>query len=130
MGDHISSFILDLMIPTYRACAAETGKGTMSRMHQTMRRRLDRRDMFDLIRRRIQTETQELFVEKIDSVRDHVIEMSESIRCQLDTFNGPELEAQKKNPREVERVRAFTETAKNKGIALQRALENFKKSMS
>ncbi|KAL8749362.1 MAG: hypothetical protein Q9199_007731 [Rusavskia elegans] len=130
MGDHISSFILDLMIPTYRACATETGKGTMSRMHQTMRRRLDRRDIFDLIRRRIQTETQELFVEKTDSVRDHVIEMSESIRCQLETFNGPELETQKRNPREVDRVRAFTETVRDEGIALQRALEDFKKSMS
>ncbi|KAL8782106.1 MAG: hypothetical protein Q9213_005676 [Squamulea squamosa] len=130
MNDHISSYILELMIPTYRACAAETGQGTMARMHGTMRRRLVRRDIFKLMQRRIQSETQALFEEKADSLRDHVIEMSESIVSQLETFSGPELDAQKRNPREVEKVREVVQSAKTRNQALQRALEDFKKSGS
>ena len=130
MGDHISSYILGLMIPTYRACAAETGNGTKSRMHQTMRRRLHKKDLFELIRRCIQKETQELFDEKTDSVRNNVIEMCESIVQQLDSFNGPELEAQKSNPQEVRRVRELTEDAQAKGLALRQALDDFKERKS
>ncbi len=130
MGDHISSYILGLMIPTYRACAAETGTGTMSRMHQTMRGRLYKKDLFELIRRCIQKETQELFDEKTDSVRNNVIEMCESIVRQLDSFNGPELEAQKSNPQEVRRVRELTEDAQAKGLALRQALDDFKERKS
>ncbi|KAL8905916.1 MAG: hypothetical protein Q9171_006480 [Xanthocarpia ochracea] len=130
MGDHISSYILGLMIPTYRACAAETGNGTTSRMHQTMRRRLHKKDLFELIRRSIQKETQELFDEKTDSVRNNVIEICESIVRQLDSFNGPEFEAQKSNPEEVRQVRELTEDAKAKGQALRQALEEFKKRKS
>ncbi|KAL8977326.1 MAG: hypothetical protein Q9205_006849, partial [Flavoplaca limonia] len=73
LGDHISSFILDLMIPTYRACTAETGKGTMARMHSTMKRRLDKRDLFILIRNRVKEQTGELFEQKMDTLRESVV---------------------------------------------------------
>ncbi|KAL8773729.1 MAG: hypothetical protein Q9209_001497 [Squamulea sp. 1 TL-2023] len=76
------------------------------------------------------SETQALFEEKTDSLRDHVIEMSESIVSQLETFSGPELEAQKRNPGEVEKVREILQSVKAQNQALQRALEGFKKSGS
>ncbi|KAL8696199.1 MAG: hypothetical protein Q9224_002922 [Gallowayella concinna] len=130
MGHHISSYILNLMIPTYRACAAENGKGTMARMHQTMRRRLGRRDLFTLIGRRVETETSELFDREADSVRNHTIEMCEAIKRQVKTFNGPEAEARRRNPVEVKKVRGLAETARAKNLALQKALKDIKRSQS
>ncbi|KAL8724298.1 MAG: hypothetical protein Q9166_008029 [cf. Caloplaca sp. 2 TL-2023] len=130
MGGHVSSFISDLMIPTYRACAADKGSGTQVRMHQIMRRRLGRRDVFDSIHNRIQAETDVLYNEKADSIRNHVIEMTESMARELKTFSGPELEAQKANPQGVEQVRRLTNTARDKITALQHALETFKTAAS
>ncbi|KAL8649989.1 MAG: hypothetical protein Q9226_005335 [Calogaya cf. arnoldii] len=129
-GTHISSFILDLMIPTYRSCAAQTGTGTMKRMHGIMRTRLERRDLFALMSRSIEEETRELFGERFDVVRELVGGMGGEIRGQLETFNGPEREVQKRNPRMVERVRACTEIAKERETMMRRALDDFKKSLS
>ena len=129
LGTHTSSFILDLMIPTYRLCAAQMGTGTKKRMHAVMRTRLERRDLFALMSRRVEEETRELFEERFDAVRELVGGMGEELKGQLDTFNGPEREVQKKNPREVERVRTCTEIAKEREVVMRRALEEFKKDL-
>lgn len=100
------------MIPTYRACAAETGKGTKARMHKTMKTRLDRRDIFGLIHNRIHDETRDLFEEKVDIMSKQIVDVSESIERQLETFTGPEHEARKKDPQIIEKVRKLTDAAK------------------
>ncbi|KAL8994209.1 MAG: hypothetical protein Q9169_005755 [Polycauliona sp. 2 TL-2023] len=126
MGSHISSFILDLMIPTYRACAAVSGTGTKVRMHQTMSRRLDRRDLFSLMCRRIQIESQTLFDENLDRLRDCVVGMSDEIRGQLESFRGEEREGQMRNPGEVRRVRDILDTAREREREMKGALAEFK----
>ncbi|KAL8716089.1 MAG: hypothetical protein Q9225_006224 [Loekoesia sp. 1 TL-2023] len=127
-GSHISSFILDLMIPTYRACAAESGRGTKVRMHKIMKIRLDKRNIFGLIHNRIHDETRELFEEKVDVMFNQIVDVSESIERQLEAFTSPELEARKKDPQVVEKVRRLTDAAKARNLGLQRDLEPFKQS--
>ncbi|KAL8884624.1 MAG: hypothetical protein Q9215_007377 [Flavoplaca cf. flavocitrina] len=127
LGDHISSFILDLMIPTYRACTAETGKGTMARMHSTMKRRLDKRDLFILIRNRVKEQTGELFEQKMDTLRESVVGMCTEVRDQLEAFGGAERDVQRGNPEEVEMVRGVVKGARRECAVLWGGLERVKK---
>ncbi|KAI4126304.1 MAG: hypothetical protein LQ338_003813 [Usnochroma carphineum] len=126
-GDHISSWILDLMIHTYRDCARQTGTGTEARMHGIMKTRLNRRDIFRLIKSRIEDETQDLFNEKVDELFEYISEMCKSIRRQLEAYGGPQTESQKFNPAEVEKVRKSTFAARARLLVLQRDMETFKK---
>ncbi|KAL8950135.1 MAG: hypothetical protein Q9222_003812 [Ikaeria aurantiellina] len=130
MGSHFSSFIVDLMIPTYRACAADSGTGTQARMRDIWKRRLNRRDLFQLIRNRIDLEMQALFDEKTDALRNQAIEMSESIRRQLESFSGPEVEARRRHPNEVEMVRKVTQSADSQNLALQDKLRKLERHNS
>ncbi|KAL8647071.1 MAG: hypothetical protein Q9210_005769 [Variospora velana] len=125
-GNHISSFILDLMIPTYRECAMQNGPGTMARMHRIMKTRLDERDIFGLIQKRIEDESQSRFDENVDGMLDGIADICESIKRQIAAFTGPQVEAQMNNPEEVEKVRKQTNEARAQMFELQPGLEILK----
>ncbi|KAL9009156.1 MAG: hypothetical protein Q9173_005791 [Seirophora scorigena] len=79
-GDHISSFVLDLMVATYRERAMQSGTETMARMHKIMKTRLDKRDIFIHIHNRIEDKLQALFDENVDGMLEHITGMCSSIR--------------------------------------------------
>lgn len=125
-GDHISSFILDLMNPTYRECAMQNGPGTMARMHRIMKTRLDKRDIFGLIQTRIEDEVQNRVDDYFDGMLDGIADFCESIRRQVAAFTDPQVEAQMNNPEEVEKVRKQTDEARAQMFELQLGLERLK----
>ncbi|KAL8959046.1 MAG: hypothetical protein Q9193_004017 [Seirophora villosa] len=96
------------MVPTYRECAMQRGKETMARMHQIMKTRLDKRDIFIHIHKRIEHKLQALFDENVAGMLEDITELCSSIRGQVAAFIGPLAEAQKKNPEEVDKVRILT----------------------
>ncbi|KAI4143217.1 MAG: hypothetical protein LQ341_002975 [Variospora aurantia] len=127
-GDHISSFILDLMNPTYRECAMQNGPGTMARMHRIMKTRLDKRDIFGLIQTRIEDEAQNRVDDNVDGMLDGIADICESIRRQVAAFTDPQVEAQMNNPEEVEKVRKQTDEARAQMLELQLGLERLKRA--
>lgn len=127
-GDHISSFVLELMIPTYRECAMQRGTETMARMHKIMKTRLDKRDIFIHIHQRIEDKLRALFDENVDGMLEHIAETCSSIRGQVAAFIGPLVEAQKKIPEEVDKVRNLTDEVRIQLSELQGALERLKRA--
>ncbi|KAI4087884.1 MAG: hypothetical protein LQ344_006509 [Seirophora lacunosa] len=127
-GDHISSFVLDLMVPTYGECAMQRGTETMVRMHKIMKTRLEKRDIFIHIHKGIEDKLQTLFDENVDGMLERITGFCSSIRGQVAAFIGPLAEAQKKNPEEVDKVRNLTDEARIQLSELQGALERLKRA--
>lgn len=99
-------------------------------MHEIMSTRLDKRDIFRLIHHRIEGKTQELFGENTNNMFGHVTEMCESVRRQLEAFNGPSAGTQRKKPEEVTKVRILTDTSRARLVRLQEDLETFEKGVN
>lgn len=88
MGDHFSSYVLTIMIPTYRACARENGPGMMARMHQIMATHMDRRDIFWHIYRRIDSECRNAFTAMDAALRASSANVCEELQRAFETANS------------------------------------------
>ena len=87
-GDHLSSYTLITMIPTYRHCAYENGPGTQSRMHSIMARRMRQRDIFRNLYGSINTECQRAFQRLHTKLRADATAVCQELEGALETENG------------------------------------------
>ena len=91
-----------------------------------MKRRLEKRDLFTLIRKRVQEETGELFERNMDTLRESVVGMCTEVRDQLEAFGGAERDVQMGNPEEVQMVRGLVKGARRECAVLWGGLERVK----
>ncbi|MCJ1266316.1 hypothetical protein MMC22_006199, partial [Lobaria immixta] len=100
-GAHVSSRIVALMIPTYRACASEHGTGTFKCMRAHMAALMERGALFRTLRRDGLEATGAALDSLIDGVGIGVAGMCDEVAQQADTVRGKEAEALKSSPEDV-----------------------------
>lgn len=92
------------MLSTYRSCAAESGPGMKARMYATMREKVARRDIFTFINRQISQESSKVFDQNADTITALVDEIRTDIQRQVEIVRGPESEASRIGPVNLQRI--------------------------
>jgi len=120
-GDHYSSSVLTIMLPTYRTCALEHGTRIQSRIHTIMEARLRQGDIFRIIGNSVRNSTHGALDETYDNINNYVIEMYANIERQIKISRGAEAgKVSRSHPRELKRVRTTLAEARGLILKLQR----------
>lgn len=119
-GVHLSSYALEAMIPIYRACNEEHGRGMMKRMEGIMDANMNRRPVFTHIREQIKTfvEAQLLLLHAALAAKLETV--CKELREQLGTLQGPRSEVSRCNDADRERIRGAVAEARRKMGAIDR----------
>ena len=113
-NDHYSSLILTAMLPTYRACASQSGSGTERRMHDIMAARMRQETIFLFIESTLQRGIYSTVDEVIDGIRINVAGMCTDIQEQLQTATGIEQAQTSRNyPGDLNTIQLAMTTAKD-----------------
>ena len=109
------------MIPTYRACSAEAGRGTTERMHQHMDNRLQQGDIFRTIGNHIRVDLAQHSDEMTKKVKGHVANMYSIIESEIATVRKAEI--QTLGAEEITRLRRVIGDAEKANDGLQKEAE-------
>ena len=102
----MSSLILTTMIPTYRECASQSGRGMEKRMHAIMARKMERSSIFRFMHDEMEVGLNYMLDNMEDKLRNHIIEMCADLGRQVETASGTEAEeVSRKYPGDHEAVK-------------------------
>lgn len=111
-GDHVTSMIVTTMLPTYRACANQSGTGMKARMHAIMASRMAQQDIFRFIHDTVSRAMSRAIEERVDNISNQIIEMCAEIGRQVETVKGEEAqETSRRHPEDLRRIRDTVVTA-------------------
>lgn len=104
-GNHLGSFVLKAMIPTYRACAGEHGTGMQARMHEIMARKMGSGSIFPYIHKQMKEGMEHWLDDMKSTFNNHIIKMCADLERHFETAGGTEAEeVRRENPRYLEAV--------------------------
>lgn len=112
--------IVTTMLPTYRACANESGTGMRARMWGIMASRMAQQDIFRFIHDTVSRDMSRAIGGRVDNISNQIIEMCAEIRRQVVTVKGEEAqETSRRHPEDLRRIQETIATTRERLLNLQ-----------
>ena len=117
----MSSFILEIMTPTYRACAEEHGVGMEKRMHDIMALKMASGSVFPSMHSRMRKVMNHCLDEMEKNFNNHIIDMCADLERHVETAGGTKAEEVSRNhARDLKAVKKALTFGRNTLPKLQR----------